>query len=103
MGLNNILIRKGFTMKSPVQQEIDQIDNDERNAIKVRIKALKDQGISLNQIVMGSQLTSLPNYLNGGKIHTGTMFVFNRYITRLEKQLEADAKLRNEQNAAGQQ
>jgi len=67
--------------KSKIQQEIDQIDKEERKEIKARIKAL---GVSVNQLVMESQLTSLPNYLNGGKIHTGTMFVLKRTLSRLE-------------------
>ncbi len=68
-------------MKSTVQKEIDQIDNVKRNEIKARIKAL---GVSDNFIVMESQLTSLPNYLSGKKMHTGTMFVLERTLTRLE-------------------
>jgi hypothetical protein len=68
-------------MKSTVQKEIDQIDKDKRNEVKARIKAL---GVSVNYLVMESQLTSIPNYLSGKKIHSGTLFILERTLTRLE-------------------
>jgi len=68
-------------MKNPVQKEIDQIDNVERKEIQRRIDAL---GYPVNRIVQESWLTSLPNYLGGGKMHTGTMFVLKRTLNRLE-------------------
>lgn len=75
-------------MKSTIQKEIDGIDNEKRKEIKARIKKLD---VAVNRIVMESQLTSIPAYLNGKKIHSGTLFVLERTLTRLEKE-KADSE-----------
>ncbi len=69
--------------KDSRKSEIDKIDDKKRAEVQERIDKL---GASINSIVLESHVTSLPAYLRGGKIQSGTLYILERTLTRMEKE-----------------